>query len=59
MDKDTHYLEKVTWEELRETVKPLNPELSKIIDALDPGKKYKFIKATYQSDNNFEKLVLA
>jgi hypothetical protein len=46
--KDREYLEILTWKEARESIISVNPELAKIIDAINPDKKYKLIKARYQ-----------
>jgi ribosomal protein S27AE len=40
-------LEAVTWDSVRQDVIKLNPELADIIDAINPGKKYKLYKAIY------------
>jgi hypothetical protein len=38
---------KVTWEDVREEVMNVNPELANIIDQISPNKKYFLIKASY------------
>lgn len=40
-------IEKVTWSNIRTSIKLLNPRLFKIIDALNPGKEFPFYKTTY------------
>lgn len=40
-------IQEVTWPTVREEVKRVNPELTKIIDSIDPDQKYKLIKVSY------------
>ncbi len=37
----------VTWKDVRGDVFKVNKELGKIIDAINPGDNYKFVKASY------------
>jgi hypothetical protein len=40
-------VEVTNWQKVRDSVLTVNPELTKIIDALDPGEDYPLIKAKY------------
>lgn len=53
-DKLTHKLdlEQVFWEDVREEVLLLNPELAEICDEINPGKKYPLIKLHYPWGSN-------
>ncbi len=44
---DTILLEELTWKDARKDIKASEPELSRIIDTLSPGKDYKLIKVKY------------
>ena len=46
MDK-VRDIQEVDWLTVREEVKRVNPELTRIIDSIDPDKKYKLIKVCY------------
>lgn len=37
----------VTWDDVRQDVLKVNPELGQLIDSISPGKDYKFVKASY------------
>ncbi len=41
-------LKEVTWQEVRKSVAAVNPELARIVNAVNPTKKYKLIHASYQ-----------
>lgn len=41
-------LEELTWKDVQAEVKRVNPELAGIIDKINPGNKFKLIRASYQ-----------
>ena len=48
MSRLANNLQEVSWVQIREEVARINPELASIVDAINPNKKYKLIRATYQ-----------
>lgn len=49
--ENTNSLQELTWAEVRDEVVKVNPELADLIDKISPGKKHKFIKASYSYGN--------
>jgi len=47
MEHPLSQLKKLTWKEARAEVHAVNPKLAKIIDAIDPGKRYWLAKVSY------------
>jgi hypothetical protein len=47
MPNDTLALQELTWPEIREQVTAVNPEFAKIIDSINPDKKYTVFVADY------------
>lgn len=47
LNRDSNFLEELSWKEIREHVKQVAPELAAIIDKISPSDKYKLIRATY------------
>jgi len=41
------YLEEITWDQVRDAVITVQPELAAIIDEINPGKKLTFVRARY------------
>lgn len=45
---DKKNVELLTWQEVRASIKKINPHLADIIDAIDPKDKYKIVKINYR-----------
>ena len=48
MDNNHLYFQSLNWEDVRDEVMAVNPELASIIDAISPDKRYPFVKARYR-----------
>lgn len=46
-NRDNSFLEELSWEQVRQEVAVVAPELAAIIDKISPSDKYKLIRATY------------
>lgn len=48
MDEKDYHFKILKWEDVRTSVKKVNPELAEIIDRINPDKRYPLIKASYR-----------
>ena len=48
MDKQNIGFQKLYWEDVRDQVRSVNPQLAGIIDNINPGKDYPLVKASYR-----------